>query len=75
MLFRSGNPVSYGFGWFLDPYEGHARMWHFGSTIGFGTLIDRFAAEQLTIVVLCNRTDIDPPMLALQVADVVFGGK
>jgi CubicO group peptidase (beta-lactamase class C family) len=50
-------------------------MWHFGSTIGFGTLIDRFAAEQLTIVVLCNRTDIDPPMLALQVADVVFGGK
>jgi CubicO group peptidase (beta-lactamase class C family) len=70
-----GNPVSYGFGWFLDPYEGHARMWHFGSTIGFGTLIDRFAAEQLTIVVLCNRTDIDPPMLALQVADVVFGGK
>ena len=22
-----GKPVSYGFGWFLDPFEGHARMW------------------------------------------------
>jgi hypothetical protein len=43
--------------------------------MGFDAVIDRFAAEQLTIVVLCNRTDIDAPMLALQVADVVFGGK
>ncbi|MGA2198174.1 MAG: serine hydrolase domain-containing protein [Bryobacteraceae bacterium] len=70
-----GNPVSYGFGWFLDPHEGHARMWHFGSTMGFGTVIDRFPSERLTIVLLCNRTDIDPAMLALQVADAVFGGK
>jgi CubicO group peptidase (beta-lactamase class C family) len=70
-----GNPVSYGFGWFLDPYEGRARMWHFGSTMGFGAVIERFTSGQLTIVVLCNRTDIDPPKLALQVADVVFGGK
>src|SRR5262249_31762762 len=24
----AGTPVAYGFGWFLDPYRGHARMWH-----------------------------------------------
>ncbi|MGA3018459.1 MAG: serine hydrolase domain-containing protein [Bryobacteraceae bacterium] len=70
-----GNPVSYGFGWFLDPYEDHARMWHGGATMGFGTVIDRFIADRLTIVVLGNRTDLDPARLALQVADVVFGGK
>ena len=70
-----GNPVSYGFGWFLDPYNAHARMWHFGSTTGFGTVIDRFTAERLTIVILCNRTDLDPAQLALQVADAFFGGK
>jgi CubicO group peptidase (beta-lactamase class C family) len=70
-----GNPVSYGFGWFLDPYQSHARMWHFGSTTGFATVIDRFTSHRLTIVVLCNRTDLDPATLALQVADLVFGGK
>jgi CubicO group peptidase (beta-lactamase class C family) len=65
-----GKPVAYGFGWFLDPYAGRARMWHEGSTRGFGTAIERFTAEKLTIVVLCNRTDLDPLKLALQVADV-----
>ncbi len=63
-----GQPVSYGFGWFLDPYAGRARMWHSGSTRGFSTVIERFPAERLTIVVLCNRTDLDASRLALQVA-------
>ena len=60
-------PVSYGFGWFLDPFEGRPRMWHTGETMGFRTLIERFTAEKLTIVVLCNRTDLDPEKLALSV--------
>jgi CubicO group peptidase (beta-lactamase class C family) len=63
-----GQPVSYGFGWFLDPYQGHSRMWHSGSTMGFRTVIERFTADPLTIVILCNRTDLDPAKLALQVA-------
>jgi len=29
-----GAPVEYGFGWFLDPYKGHKRMWHYGDTDG-----------------------------------------
>jgi len=70
-----GKPVFYGFGWFLDPWEGHARMWHFGSTVGFHSVIERFTADQLTIVILCNRTDLEPERLALQVAAIVLGGK
>jgi CubicO group peptidase (beta-lactamase class C family) len=70
-----GRTVSYGFGWFLDPYKGHARMWHFGSTMGFRTAIERFTADKLTIAILCNRTDLDPGKLALQVADEVWGGR
>lgn len=65
-----GKPVSYGFGWFLDPYQGHPRMWHTGSTTGFRTVIERFTKERLTVIVLCNRTDLDAAKLALQVADV-----
>ncbi len=68
-----GKPVSYGFGWFLDPYEGRVRMWHTGTTIGFRTAIERFTGEKVTVVVLCNRTDLDANKLALQAADVVLG--
>jgi len=65
-----GKLVSYGFGWFLDPYQGHPRMWHTGSTMGFRTVIERFAADNLTIIILCNRTDLDPEALALKTAEL-----
>ena len=66
-----GKPVAYGFGWFLDPYASSPRMWHSGSTRGFSTVIERFTAEKLTIVVLCNRTDLDASQLALRAADLL----
>src|SRR5580704_12483068 len=43
-----GKPVSYGFGGFLDPYEGIPRMWHTGSTMGFRTVIERFTTDNVT---------------------------
>lgn len=67
-----GKPVAYGFGWFLDPYEGHTRMWHAGSTSGFRTVIERFTSDKLTIVILANRTDLDPESLALKAADLLL---
>ncbi len=70
-----GKPVSYGFGWFLDPYQGHTRMWHTGSTMGFRTVIERFTRDKLSIIILCNRTDVDPEALALKTADVYLGLK
>jgi CubicO group peptidase (beta-lactamase class C family) len=66
-----GKPVSYGFGWFLDPCRGRERMWHTGTSTGFRTVIERFPREKLTIVILCNRTDLDPAKLALQAADLL----
>ena len=72
-----GKPVSYGFGWFLDPlesdpgefFEQHSRMWHTGTTMGFRTVIERFTdGDGLTVIILCNRTDLDPEKLALKVA-------
>jgi len=65
-----GAPIKYGFGWFLDPYRGHPRMWHYGESIGFRSVIERFPADGLTIVILANRTDLDPSALALKVADL-----
>jgi CubicO group peptidase (beta-lactamase class C family) len=71
-----GKPVSYGFGWFIDPYQGRQRMWHTGSTLGFRTVIERFTAgDGLTMIILSNRTDLDPEKLSLQVADIFFSVK
>jgi CubicO group peptidase (beta-lactamase class C family) len=65
-----GKPVSYGFGWFLDPLGSRARMWHSGTTSGFRTVIQRFPAEALTIVILCNRTDLNPTELVEKIAGI-----
>jgi CubicO group peptidase (beta-lactamase class C family) len=70
-----GKPVSYGFGWFLDAYRGHPRMWHSGSTMGFRTIIERLTADHLTIIILSNRTDLDPEMLAIETADLYLNAK
>jgi CubicO group peptidase (beta-lactamase class C family) len=65
-----GTPAAYGFGWFVNLYKGHSRMWHYGETVGFRTTIQRFVDEKLTIVVLCNRDDLVPAVLALKVANL-----
>ncbi len=51
-------------------------MWHTGSTMGFRTVIERFTeADDLTVIILCNRTDLEPERLALQIADISFPNK
>jgi len=69
-----GSPAEYGFGWFLDPYRGHVHMWHYGETVGFRTAIQRFPGDRLTVVVLCNRPDLDAGSLALKVAEIYLIG-
>ncbi len=59
-----GKAVSYGFGWFLSPVDGHPCTWHTGSTSGFRTIIERFSDSGKTIVILLNRTDLDTQQLA-----------
>ena len=69
-----GKAADYGFGWFLNPWKGHARMWHYGETAGFRTAVQRFTAEGLTVIVLCNRADVDATALALKVAGFFLDG-
>jgi CubicO group peptidase (beta-lactamase class C family) len=70
---ENGHPVSYGFGWYLEPYKGHQRMWHYGETIGFRNSIQRFPKDNLTVIVLANRTDLSAIDLALKTADLYLG--
>jgi hypothetical protein len=50
-------------------------MYHGGETIGFLTTIQRFPDDNLTVIVLANRTDVDPEALALKVADLYLTKK
>jgi len=70
-----GEPSAYGFGWFLDPWKGHERMWHYGETIGFRTAIQRFPRDGLTVVVLANRSDFKAGPTALQAAGIYLDGR
>ncbi len=65
-----GRSLSYGFGWFLDLQSPHPLMWHYGDTMGFKTAIQRYTRDGLTIIILCNRTDLDPSALELRAADL-----
>lgn len=72
---KKSSAVAYGFGWFLDPYRNRRRMWHYGDTRGFHTYIVRFLDDDLSIIVLGNRTDVRPETLALKVADLFLQTK
>jgi len=72
---QAGKPVFYGFGWFLDDYRGKKRMWHYGETTGFKTAIERFADKNLTIIILCNRSDLSPDLLASKVANLYLNSR
>jgi CubicO group peptidase (beta-lactamase class C family) len=67
--------LMYGFGWFLDPDKGHARNYHDGGTMGFRTTIQRFIDDHFTVVVLSNRTDLNPNEFALKVSDILLSVK
>ena len=43
--------------------------------MGFRTTIQRFPDDNLTIIVLANRVDVDPEALALKVACLYFQKK
>jgi CubicO group peptidase (beta-lactamase class C family) len=68
-----GQPVAYGFGWFLDPWGGRPRAWHHGETMGFRSIFERFPGDGVSVVVLGNRGDIDLKSLALEIAEAELG--
>jgi CubicO group peptidase (beta-lactamase class C family) len=68
-----GAAAAYGFGWFLNPWKKHARIWHYGETAGFRTAVQCFTGEGLTIIILCNRADLDAAALSLKVAGFFLG--
>ncbi len=61
--------ISYGYGWFIETYRNLKTIWHYGSTVGFRTAIERFPEQKFTVIVLINRDEANAHQLARQVVD------
>lgn len=65
----------YGYGWYLASYKGTEQIWHYGSTCGFSTKIERFPQKKTTIIVLTNRHDAGLSQLTSKLVEIVLGAK
>jgi D-alanyl-D-alanine carboxypeptidase len=61
-------PFNYGFGWFIDSYQGHRLVQHTGGTPGFSSAIYRFIDDRLTVIILTNHADMVLDQLAIDIA-------
>ncbi|MGZ4986929.1 MAG: serine hydrolase, partial [Limisphaerales bacterium] len=62
----------YGYGWYV---AGPDHVWHYGSTCGFNTMINRFPLKKITIIILTNRNDARLSELTPKLVDMAMGAK
>src|SRR5213083_1851452 len=48
----------YGYGWYVGNFRDTEHIWHYGSTCGFSTRIERFPGRRLSVIVLTNRRSL-----------------
>jgi CubicO group peptidase (beta-lactamase class C family) len=65
------NPASYGFGWMMEPMNGHKTTQHGGAWQGFTCFILRYPDDNLTVAVLANLAGGGPGMIAKVVAGMI----
>jgi CubicO group peptidase (beta-lactamase class C family) len=70
---NNGGIKEYGFGWYLNPLEGHKNIGHSGSTSGFSASLQRFPDDHLCVIVLANTDELGfSTKLAKKVAVLYF---
>ena len=67
---NDGSDCPYGFGWRVNPFQGHKNIGHSGSTSGFSATLQRFPDDGLAVIVLCNS---DEPNIATTLARTIAG--
>jgi CubicO group peptidase (beta-lactamase class C family) len=60
---NDGRGVGYGYGWYVDAAEGRHRMRHDGTTIGFRHEARRYPEDDLTVLFLSNRNELDTALV------------
>jgi len=57
LRFNDGTTRDYGFGWYLNPLQGHPNIGHSGTTDGFSASFQRFPRDRLAVIVLTNSNE------------------
>lgn len=65
-----GTPITYASGLHREHYRGLPFIEHSGHNWGYKTEILRFPGRNLTIIILANTDNSDPPSLAFKIADI-----
>jgi D-alanyl-D-alanine carboxypeptidase len=63
-----GQPTSYGFGWYIQTFDGHRNLAHNGATSGFSASVQRFPDDGLHVIVLTNTDEMIAGPLARKLA-------
>ena len=71
---NDGTTFNYGYGWFLSEANGHKSIEHGGAWQGFTTQISRYVDDQLTVIVLTNRSGANPKRIADAIAGQIIPG-
>ena len=67
----NGTDHPYGFGWHVEQTNQYGRRaWHGGGLPGFVSHYVRFLDRGLSVIVLTNGEDVDPPSIANGVAQI-----
>lgn len=69
---KDGSSFDYGYAWFLSNTNGHKNIEHGGAWQGFTTQISRYVDDQLSVIVLTNRSGANPKRIADLIAGVVL---
>lgn len=56
----NGGPTPYGLGVFLSNQRGTPEIWHTGATAGWRGYLATYPEKQVSIAILCNRSDTPP---------------
>ena len=72
-VLNNGDSVSYGFGFFLEDFEGLAEVSHSGATAGYRTWLGRIPGKDLSVAVLCNAGSANAPSYAHQLVRLYLG--
>lgn len=68
-VLADGRPTEHGFGWFVGQDAHGRRQWHTGTTRGFRNAIVRYPDRRVTVIVLTNRNEGEPLVIAQRIAE------
>ena len=70
---NNGQPIHYGYGWFLNEIQGSPTIEHGGGIFGYTTNGIWLPQEKVCVIMLTNRDDVGPDDISIRLAAVTIG--